>query len=330
MSASLHTSEQSHPTRAPVLRLGISSCLLGSKVRYDGGHKRDAFLVETLGQFMQWVPVCPEMELGLGTPRESLRLVGTAEAPHMLTLHTQHDVTAPMQRYATGRLEELASLNLHGFMLKKDSPSCGLERVRIYDPQGTVRHYGRGLFAAALVQRFPLLPVEDEGRLHDMRLRENFVERVVAYERWQTLCALPPTPQAVVQFHSRHKLALLAHSREHYQELGHLVAQAGTLPMDTLLAQYGEQFMACLKVKTTPKKHANVLYHLLGHLKKQLDTEDKHEVITSIEQYRQECLPLLVPLTLLQHHFRRHPVPWIAEQTYLYPAPVEVMLRNHV
>ncbi|MGE3535963.1 MAG: YbgA family protein [Candidatus Tectimicrobiota bacterium] len=330
MSASLHASGQPTPATSAPIRLGISSCLLGTKVRYDGGHKRDAFIVDTLGQFFQWVPVCPETEIGLSTPRESLRLVGTAEAPHLITQRTQQDLTASMQHYADARVAALAQLHLHGFLLKKDSPSCGMERVRVYDQQGAVKQYGRGLFAACLMQRLPLLPVEDEGRLHDMRLRENFIERVFAYHRWLTLCDVPPSPSDVVRFHRQHKLALLAHSREHYQDLGRLIARAGTLPIDELLAQYGAQFMTCLKVKATPKKHANVLYHLLGHLKKQLDTDDKQEVIACIEQYRQELLPLVVPLTLLQHHFRRHPVPWVLEQTYLQPYPAELMLRNHV
>lgn len=330
MTASFPISDQRTCTHTPTIRLGISSCLLGTKVRYDGGHKRDAFIVDTLGQFFEWVPVCPETEVGLGTPRESLRLAGSVATPRLLTVHSQHDLTETMQPYVVSRVEELAQLNLHGFLLKKGSPSCGLERVRIYDQHGTVKHYGRGLLATALMQRLPLLPVEDERRLHDMRLRENFIERVFAYYRWQELCTLPPTPHDMVRFHSQHTLTLLAHSREHYQTLGQLIAQAGTLPLDTLQAQYGARFMACLKVKATPKKHANVLYHLLGHLKKQLDTEDKHEIITSIEHYRQELIPLVVPITLLRHHFRRYPIPWVLEQTYLQPYPMELMLRHHV
>jgi uncharacterized protein YbgA (DUF1722 family)/uncharacterized protein YbbK (DUF523 family) len=318
-----------HTTLGPI-RIGISACLLGEKVRFDGGHKREAFIVDTLGQFFQWVPVCPELEIGLGTPRESLRLVGTPERPQLIAPRSQSDHTAAMQQYAAERLEALAALGLHGYILKKDSPSCGMARVRVYGQNGTMHRSGRGLFAAALMQRFPLLPVEEEGRLHDLQLRENFIERVFAYSRWEVLRASGVTPHELVRFHTRHKLTLLAHSRPHYQRLGRLVAQAGHLPMAMLVQEYGATFMHALQVKTTQKKHANVLYHLLGYLKKSLDTHDRTELVAGIEEYRQGLVPLVVPLTLLKHHFRRHPVPWVGEQTYLQPYPAELMLRNHV
>jgi uncharacterized protein YbgA (DUF1722 family)/uncharacterized protein YbbK (DUF523 family) len=318
------------PTTPRPIRLGISSCLLGEKVRFDGGHKRDAYIVSTLGQFFQWVPVCPEMDLGLGTPRESLRLVGSPEAPHLVAPRSQRDYTEAMQRYAADRLTALAQLDLHGYILKKDSPSCGMERVRVYGQEGTVQRQGRGLFATALMQRLPLLPVEEEGRVQDMRLRENFITRVFAYHRWSQFVAMPPTPQDLVRFHTQHKLTLLAHSRPHYQALGRLVARAGALPMPELLQAYGTKFMEGLKVRTTPRKHANVLYHLLGYLKKVLDTDDKAEMVASIEAYRQGRVPLVVPLTLFKHYFRRHPLPWVLEQTYFQPYPAELMLQNHV
>ena len=316
------------PRRA--IRIGISSCLLGDKVRFDGGHKRQAFLVDTLGQFFQWIPVCPEVEIGLGTPRESLRLVGTPQAPRLLAPRSHRDHTETMQRFAAERLEALATLDLHGYILKKDSPSCGMERVRVYGEGGSAQRTGRGLFAAALMQRFPLLPIEEEGRLQDMPLRENFIERVFAYYRWSALLAMRPTPKDLVQFHTQHKLTVLAHSRVHYQRLGRLVAQAGTLPLADVLRQYGVTFMDGLQAKATTKKHANVLYHLLGYVKKSVDTADKAEVVTYIEEYRRGLVPLVVPLTLLQHHLRRHAVPWALEQTYLQPYPMELMLRNHV
>jgi uncharacterized protein YbgA (DUF1722 family)/uncharacterized protein YbbK (DUF523 family) len=318
-----------HTTLRPI-RIGISSCLLGEKVRFDGGHKRDVFIVGTLGQFFQWIPVCPEFEMGLGTPRESLRLAGTPERPQLFAPRLQRDHTEAMQRYAAERLEALAPLGLHGYILKKDSPSCGMERVRVYESDGTVKRSGRGLFAAALMQRFPLLPVEEEGRLQDMRLRENFIERVFAAYRWQELLGTGATPQDLVRFHTQHKLTLLAHSRPHYQTLGRLVAQAGTIPVAMRVQRYGATFMDALKVKATPKKHANVLYHLLGYLKTFLDAEDRAEIVDSIEAYRTGLVPLVVPLTLFKHHFRRHLVPWVDEQTYLQPYPAELMLRNHV
>lgn len=312
------------------IRIGISSCLLGENVRFDGGHKRDTFIVNTLGQFFQWIPVCPELEMGLGVPRETLRLVGTPESPRLLAPRSQRDHTVAMQRYAAERLETLATLNLHGYILKKDSPSCGMERVRVYGQEQTVQRSGRGLFASALMQRFPLLPVEEEGRLQNLQLRENYIERVCAYFRWQHLLGKSVFPHDLVRFHTQHKLTVLAHSRSHYQMLGRLVAQAGNLSIAALLQEYGTIFMAALKVKATPKKHANVLYHLLGYLKTHLDTHDKAELVAAFEDYRKGLVPLIVPMTLLTHHFRRHPVAWVGEQTYLQPYPAELMLRNHV
>ncbi len=312
------------------IRIGISSCLLGEKVHFDKGHKRDAFIVETLGQFFEWTPVCPEMEIGLGTPRESLRLVGSSEALQLIAQKSQVDHTETMHQFANDRLAQLANLGLHGYILKKDSPSCGMIRVRVYGQDGTPHRNGRGLFAGALLEKFPLLPVEEEGRLHDLPLRENFIERIFAYHRWCTLLASKPAPKDVVQFHTQQKLTLLTHSPSHYQALGRLVAQAGNLPMDDLLNDYGNLFMTGLKVKATRKKHANVLSHLQGYLKKHIDAVDKAELVTCIDDYREGLVPLVVPLTLLQHHFRRHPEPWVTDQTYLNPYPVELMLRNHV
>jgi uncharacterized protein YbgA (DUF1722 family)/uncharacterized protein YbbK (DUF523 family) len=320
---------QPDTAQAPI-RIGISSCLLGEQVRFDKGHKRDAFIVETLGRFFTWTPVCPEMEIGLGTPRESLRLIGDAAAPRLIAPKSQRDHTETMQQFADHRLAQLEDLELYGYILKKDSPSCGMARVRVYGNEGIPQRHGQGLFARALMARSPLLPVEEEGRLHDMPLRENFIERVFAYYRWRHFVASTPTPKEVVRFHTQHKMTLLAHSRSHYQALGRLTAQAGSLPIHDLLCDYGQQFMAGLKVKATRKKHANVLSHLQGYLKKQLDAADKAELVACIDAYREGLVPLVVPLTLLQHHFRRHPASWVQEQTYLNPYPAELMLRNHV
>ncbi|HWP49387.1 MAG TPA: DUF523 and DUF1722 domain-containing protein [Candidatus Limnocylindrales bacterium] len=314
----------------PAIRIGISSCLLGARVRFDGGHKKDPFITETLGKFFQWIPVCPEIEMGLGTPRESLRLVDTLSTPHLIAPHSKTDLTEIMACFAEKRLEELAQLNLHGYILKKDSPSCGMERVRVYGEKGAPQRKGRGLFAEALIRRFPLLPIEEEGRLQDLRLRENFIERVFSYYRWTELLRINPEPKDLIRFHTQHKLTLLSHSREYYQKLGRLVAQTGKIPMQDLLREYGELFMTALKVKVTTKKHVDVLYHLLGFLKKVLDSQDKAELISYLEDYRKGLVPLIVPITLLRHHLRHHPIPWVLEQTYLNPYPAELMLRNHV
>jgi uncharacterized protein YbgA (DUF1722 family)/uncharacterized protein YbbK (DUF523 family) len=317
--------------KEPTIRLGVSTCLLGEQVRYDGGHKLDRYLVNTLGLYVEWVPVCPEVEIGLPTPRESMRLVGDPEAPRLIAPKSGRDYTETMQSWARERLEELAAVNLHGFIFKKDSPSSGLFRVRVYDQNGMPRRIGTGIFPREVTNRLPLLPLEEEGRLHDMRLRENFIERVFVYYRWTHLLEEDPTPGGLVRFHTAHKLTLMAHSPSHYQEMGRLVAQAGSLPWEELAEKYGRLLMEGLEVLGTPGKHTNVLQHLMGFLKDALSRDDKAELLALIEDYRQGLVPLIVPLTLLQHHLRRHSVPdWVHQQVYLSPYPKELMLRNHV
>jgi len=315
---------------APLIRIGISSCLLGEEVRFDGGHKHDTLLTETFGKIFRWVPVCPEVEIGLGTPRESLRLVGSDKSPRLVAPRSGADHTAAMQTYASARLEKLERQDLHGYILKKNSPSCGMARVRVYGSGGQPARTGRGLFAAALLERFPTLPVEEEGRLRDATLRENFIERVFCRYRWLQLVRRKPSAGRLVDFHSRHKLTLLSHSDEHYRKLGRLVARAGRTPIRELLSRYESDFSETLRVTATPRKHANVLYHLIGFLKDHLSADDKKEMIECIEEYRKCLLPLIVPITLLKHHFRRFPVSWVTNQTYLNPYPSELMLRNRV
>ena len=324
-------SDKQKRSEEPTIRLGVSTCLLGEEVRYDGGHKLDQFLVNTLGRFVEWVSVCPEFEIGLGVPRESLRLVGDPEAPRLIAPKSGQDHTERMQTWARERLEELASVKLHGFIFKKDSPSSGLFRVRVYDQNGMPQRVGTGIFPREVMKRFPLLPLEEEGRLNDMPLRENFIERIFAYYRWMRLLEEDPTPGGLVRFHTAHKLTLMAHSPSHYQEMGRLVAQAGSLPWEELVETYGRLLMEGLGVLGTSGKHTNVLQHLMGFLKDALSREDKAELLGLIEDYRQGLVPLIVPLTLLQHHLRRHPVPdWVHQQVYLNPYPKELMLRNHV
>lgn len=314
----------------PVIRVGISSCLLGNDVRYDGGHKRDRYLTDTLGQFFEWVPVCPEVELGLGTPRETLRLVGSPQDPRLVFAKTQEDITERMRGWSEVRLAKLERLDLCGYILKSDSPSCGMERVRVYGGNGMPNKTGTGIFARALMERHPLLPVEEEGRLHDLGLRENFVERVFCYGRWRRLVTDGLTRGKLVAFHAAHKLLLMAHSPTHLTELGRVVAAAKESGRAELERTYGERFMATLKVKATTRKHVNVLQHILGYFKRDLDASDKAEALAILGDYARGLVPLIVPLTLVKHHLRRRPVPYLADQVYLNPHPRELMLRNHV
>jgi uncharacterized protein YbgA (DUF1722 family)/uncharacterized protein YbbK (DUF523 family) len=323
--------ESVKPSPDPVIRVGVSTCLLGEEVRYDGGHKLDRYLVNTLGRFFEWVPVCPEVEMGLPTPRESMRLIGEPEAPRLIAPKSGTDYTAQMQAWAKQRVEQLAETKLHGFVFKKDSPSSGLFRVKVYNEHGMAQRNGTGMFPREVMNRFPLLPLEEEGRLNDMPLRENFIERVFAYYRWTELLENEPTPGGLVRFHTAHKLTLMAHSPVHYQEMGRLVAQAGTLPWDELSDTYGRQLMEGLQVLGKPGKHVNVMQHLMSFLKTHLSQENKAELLALMEDYRQGLVPPIVPLTLLKHHLNRHPVPeWVHQQVYLNPYPKELMLRNHV
>ena len=316
------------------LRIGISSCLLGETVRHDGGHKRDPYLVETLGRLVEWVPVCPEVEVGLGTPREPIRLVrdpGRAAGVRLVS-RSGKQLTGRMQRFARGRLRALAGTGLCGYILKKDSPSCGLERVKVWngDDGRAAERTGRGLFAAELLRQYPNLPVEEEGRLHDPVLRENFFERVFAYRRLRALLSGRWNVGALVRWHTTQKLALMAHSPVRYRELGRLVAEARDVPRAELTRRYEDEFMSAMRIRATRARHANALMHAVGHFKRRLDTASRDELLTVLEDYRLGLVPRIVPLTLVRHHARRLEVEYLLEQSYLNPHPKELALLNHV
>jgi uncharacterized protein YbgA (DUF1722 family)/uncharacterized protein YbbK (DUF523 family) len=312
-------------------RIGISACLLGQEVRFDGGHKRDPFLTESFGRHVQWVPVCPEVELGLGVPRETVRLERHADGLHLVAPKSGVDHTRAMERFASRRVAALAALGLDGFVLKKDSPSCGMERVRVHARGASApAREGRGLFAAALVEGLPLLPVEEEGRLHDPRLRESFVARVFAHRRLRRLFARRWTVGDLVAFHASHKLELLAHSPEAYRTLGRLVAGAKGRRRAALRDEYERRFMAALARPATVGRQANVLQHCLGYFKRALDPASRAELASVIDDYRHGLVPLVVPVTLIRHHARRLGEPYLETQVWLAPHPKELMLRNHV
>jgi uncharacterized protein YbgA (DUF1722 family)/uncharacterized protein YbbK (DUF523 family) len=311
-------------------RLGISACLLGQKVRYDGGDKRDRFLTDTFGLHVEWVPVCPELEAGMGVPREPVRLVGSVLDSRMIAERSGKDWTGVMRRYASERVRTLRELELSGYIFKKDSPSCGMERVRIYNQNGIPNRAGRGLFAGAMMSEVPLLPVEEEGRLNDPMLRENFVERIFAYHRWQGCARQRKSIRSLVDFHTRHKLLLLAHSEPHYRKLGRIVAEAKQLPIAVAYEQYGRLFMEGLAISATAKKHGNVLEHMMGYFSKELSKEERQELLELISDFRRRLIPLVVPLTLFHHYVKKYRVDYLENQIYLQPSPKELMLRNHV
>jgi uncharacterized protein YbgA (DUF1722 family)/uncharacterized protein YbbK (DUF523 family) len=310
-------------------RIGISTCLLGEKVRYDGAGKRDPFLVDTVGQFVEWVPVCPEVECGLPVPREAMRLVGDAESPRLVTRKTRIDHTSRMKKWARGRLRELEQEDLAGYVFKSRSPSSGMERVKVYSENGSPAGSGVGLWARAFMDHFPLLPVEDEGRLHDPALRENFVERVFALKRYRDAMGPRRSRRALVEFQSTHKLQLMAHAPALQKEMGRLVARAKDIAGEDLFPEYESLLMRALKLKATPGKNANVLQHALGYFKRDLDPDEKQEALEVIEDYRQGNTPLVVPVTLLRHYVRKYNVDYLAAQSYFDPHPIELKLRNH-
>jgi uncharacterized protein YbgA (DUF1722 family)/uncharacterized protein YbbK (DUF523 family) len=312
------------------IKLGISSCLLGENVRYDGGHKLDRFLTDTLGQYVEFSPVCPEVECGLPIPRESMHLEGDPESPRLITSKTKQDMTDRMLSWAKKRVVELEKEGLCGFIFKSDSPSSGMERIKVYNEKGIPVKKGIGMFARIFMEHFPLLPVEDEGRLHDPGLRENFIERIFTLRRWREVLDRKESRGSVVDFHTRHKLLILSHSPKHYQMMGILVAKTKDLPIKELYQQYQTILMEALKLKTTSKKNSNVLMHMMGYFKEQLSSDEKMELLEVIDFYRKSHIPLIVPITLIQHYVRKYEQPYLKEQIYLNPHPLELQLRNHV
>ncbi len=312
------------------ITIGISSCLLGNSVRYDGGHKWDRYITDTLGVYFDWVPVCPEVEYGLPIPRESLRLVGDPASPRIVTTRTGVDHTDGMLRWAHDKLRELERGDLCGFIFKSRSPSSGIGGIKVYSASGMPSHKGTGIFGGAFMRHFPLVPVIDDGRLHDPQLRENFIERVFVYRRWKEFLATDPSVRDLIAFHTEHKLLILSHSPRHLSTLGKLVAAAKHQDRKELLTQYIELLMEGLHFIATVKKNTNVLLHIAGYFKKSLPADDRQELLGIIDQYHRKYVPLIVPIVVVNHYVRKFDEPYLQKQYYLHPHPLELMLRNHV
>jgi uncharacterized protein YbgA (DUF1722 family)/uncharacterized protein YbbK (DUF523 family) len=312
------------------IRLGISRCLLGDRVRFDGGHKLDRFLAEILGRWVEYVPVCPEVECGMPVPRESMHLEGDPESPRLVTTRSKIDKTAQMTQWAKKRVIELEKEDLLGFVFKGGSPSSGMERVKVYDSKGMCSKKGVGMFARAFMEHFPLLPVEEDGRLSDPTLRENFIERIFALARWRETLAQGRTRGTLVEFHTKHKLLIYAHSTKYYQEMGKLVARSKDLPARQLYDQYEKDLLQALKLIATNKKNANVLIHMAGYFKKDLSSDEKQELLEIIDLYRTGTVPLVVPITLINHYVRKYDQPYLKQQVYLNPHPTELQLRTRM
>lgn len=306
--------------------IGISSCLLGENVRFDGGHKRDAYITGTLSEYFEFHPFCPEMAIGLGAPRPTLHLVKVENQVRCVGVKDETvDVTEQLRSYA----DEVKShhADLCGYILKKDSPSCGMERVKVYANNQPHRE-GVGIYAQTMLENNPLLPVEDEGRLGDSGLRENFIQRVYVYHRWQTLLQEGLTVAKLTRFHARHKLIIMSHGD--YQPLGKLLTTAHAGNLTEVADEYILKLMALLKKVVTRGQHVNVLQHIQGYLKKELSADDKAELGEIFERYQAGDVPLIVPLTLLKHHFRKTPDPYIEASYYMSPYPQELNLINQL
>ncbi len=311
------------------IKIGVSTCLLGKKVRYDGNHSHDRYITQTLGLFTQWVQVCPEVECGMPTPREAVRLVGDPACPRLVTQKTNQDMTKMMKDWIPGKLKALEKENLCGFIFRSKSPSSGLYRIRVYGDDGKVRKTGTGMFARAFTRHFPRVPVEEAGRLHDPKPREHFIERIFSFQRWRHLLDTDKTVGGLVDFHTKNKYLILSHSQNHYRTMGRLVAQGKKVSTDELFEQYESQLLKAMDLKTTLKKNINVLHHMMGFFKKDLSPDEKQELLSVIDQYRNGYVPLIVPMTLFNHYVRKYDQPWLKNQTYLNPHPFELKLRNY-
>jgi uncharacterized protein YbgA (DUF1722 family)/uncharacterized protein YbbK (DUF523 family) len=312
------------------IALGISSCLLGQKVRFDSGHKHNSYITETLGEYFSFSAFCPEVAIGLGTPREPIRLITDAEGDDIRcigTRNTELDVTEQLREY--GRAQKGTVAGLYGYIFKKDSPSCGMERVKVYQ-KAMPRRIGQGIFAAEIMTMFPDLPVEEEGRLGDAGLRENFIKRVFLYKRWRDLLDAGPGREDVIEFHARHKLIYMSHNQTGARALGKLVAQIADWQIDDFCGAYFSEVTSLVRKPASRKNHTNVLQHIQGYVKRDIDSDDRQELEQVIHQYRLGYLPLIVPITILRHHFRKCHNDYIQRSYYMNPHPGELMLHNQI
>ena len=334
------------PEPAKEITLGISACLLGQKVRYNGGHKRSSFCVNTLNRFFHFEPVCPEVAIGLSIPREPIRLVGdlalapsgqsSSSAPdkqlHVRVVGTDNatlDVTDALNQYGKDKAQELNHIN--GYILMQKSPSCGMERVKVYHVNGhPLGESAPGAYAKALMEAAPLLPVEEEGRLHDPVLCENFFTRVYAHHRWQQDVVGQPSYGALVDFHAAHKYLLMAHYPQGYAQLGQIVARGSKVPLHALLDEYFQLFMETLKRRANRKSHTNAMMHILGYVKKSIGSPERNQLLKLIEEYRQSMVPLIAPMAMLRTFIESHGSRYIQQQVYLTPYPDQLGLRNRI
>jgi len=311
------------------IKFGISSCLLGERVRWNSDHRLERSLTDTLGKFVEYVPACPKVECGFNIPREPFRLVGDPNSPRLITSRTKQDHTDRMIQWVHKRVRELEKEELSGFIFKSNSPTSGMERVKVYNETGISEKKGVGIFARGFMGHFPLLPVEEKGRLHDPKPRENFIERIFTLERWREGLGGKVSRGNLVDFHTKHKMLILSHSPHHHRVMGKLVAQAKDIALKVLYEQYQKLLMEAFRLRSTLKKNTNVLMHIVGYFRKQLSPDEKQALLEISDLYRQGSIPLIVPITLVNHYERKYDQPHLKEQYYLHPHSLELQLQNH-
>ena len=311
------------------IRIGVSECLLGHPVRFDGQHKHDHFITDTLGRYFDFLGVCPEVECGLGVPRESMRLIGDPGNPRLVTTRTAIDHTDLLQTWAAQRVVELEKEYLYGFIFKSRSPSSGMERVKVYNHKGGVAGNAPGLFAKAFMAHFPNLPCEDEGRLQDPDLRENFIERVFTLWRFRRAVSASATLRTLMTFQAQNKLLIQAHNEPLVREMGRELALLKPAGARAYISVYEAKLMLAMRTLATVSKHTNILEQMLGYLRGVADDADRKEMAEIIKRYHRGHIPLIVPVTMLRHYVVKHDIAYLRDQYYLDPHPLELKLRNH-
>ena len=312
------------------VKIGVSACLIGEKVRWDGKHRRDSYLSDVLAKYVEFVPLCPEIACGMSIPREKLRQADCAGQIRLIGYDSGEDMTDAMSEWADRVLPGLDDEELSGFILKPGSPTCGMRHAKIFSTTGKAARYGSGFFTRKLMEHAPLLPVETPDRLHNPILRENFIRRVFVLLRWRQLLAKGKTLGNLVDFHTRHKMLIRAHDLRGYRELGHLLGHATQSSVNETFTKYGALLFKSLTLKATPNKNSDVLTHAVGFFKKYIGAEDKQELLTMISDYKSGKIPLLMPVTLLNHYARKYGKPYLTQQYFLNPSPTELKLLNHV
>jgi uncharacterized protein YbgA (DUF1722 family)/uncharacterized protein YbbK (DUF523 family) len=312
------------------IKIGVSACVAGEKVRFDRTHRRSAYLTETLANHVEFVPICPEIACGMGIPREPLRQVDCAGEIRLIGYESGKDLTKKMTKWARRVLKGLDKEGICGFVLRVHSASCGVNKSKIHSTEGKPPTHGPGFFTRMLQEHDPLLPIVTSEALQNAIQRENFIRRVFVLHRWRALTAKGTAIGNLVDFHTRHKMLIRAHDLQGYRELGHLLGESTMDNAEAVFDKYATLLFKSLTLKATPSKNRDVLSHAAGYFKKELDAEDKRELQAMITAYAKGKVPLLVPVTLLNHFARKYQRPYLTQQYYLNPEPAELKLLNHV